>query len=443
MKILLVDDDPATTRVIKADLERRTAIRVHVAASPEDALERIRTLQWDAVVSDLVMPRVDGVELTRRAHAMRPELPIVLLTAHASIELAVDGIRAGAADFLQKPVDIDALTRLLEKLGAESKRPLPDLLGGPASLGPLIGADPLLDAVRTFARYVARVPGARVLITGESGTGKSLLAKLIHDLSGSRGRFVQVNCAALPANLLESELFGYQQGAFTDAKSNKSGLLEAANNGTILLDEIGAMPIELQAKLLLFLENQEVRRLGGIDVGIVEARVIAATNEDLAQMTELRKFRADLLYRLDVASIRMPSLRDMPATIPALVTEFVQQFCSRRGIAPPPITSECMQSLQSAPWPGNVRELKNAIERALIFHESGPLRIPVPPTGAADEGHDRWVRLERGLPLEEVERRYLAAMLSSDKNHDLASLAEKLGISRKALWAKRKRHRLQ
>lgn len=298
----------------------------------------------------------------------------------------------------------------------------------------------LVEAVR-FAIRVAQIADARVLLTGESGTGKSLLARQIHELSGTRGSLVEVNCAAIPATLLESELFGHERGAFTDARSSKAGLLEAARNGTLLLDEIGALPLELQAKLLLFLDTQEIRRVGGIQRVRIPARVIAATSEDLPARVRERTFRLDLLYRLDVAAIRLPALREMPEVIPDFAARFARDFLNQVGRPSPRITPSSFARLGSYAWPGNLRELRNVVERALIFSDREELLVD-PPAQTSERPSDHFVVLEAGLPLREVERRYLAAVLRDTRHGDVSRIAGLLGISRKTLWEKRRRHNL-
>jgi DNA-binding NtrC family response regulator len=298
---------------------------------------------------------------------------------------------------------------------------------------------PRLDAVHEFAEHVARVPWARILITGESGTGKSLLARCIHGMSGLPGRFVDVNCAALPANLLESELFGHEKGAFTDARETRVGLIEAAHRGTLLLDEIGALPLELQAKLLLFLENQEVRRVGGRFPVPVQTRVIAATNEDLQARVRNRSFRADLFYRLDVASIEMPPLRSMPEMIPTIAEHFLRRAAAEFGRPVPRVDQRTFQALTAHSWPGNMRELRNVVERAVIFMPPGPLRIQPPPERGAATPAGPGVTVELGLELAEVEHRYIQATLGARRGRDLTAIARSLGISRKTLWERRRR----
>lgn len=300
---------------------------------------------------------------------------------------------------------------------------------------------PRLAEVVRFAIRLAQIANERILITGESGTGKSLLARQIHELSGTRGSLVEVNCAAIPATLLESELFGHERGAFTDARASKAGLLEVARNGTLLLDEIGALPLDLQAKLLLFLDTQEIRRVGGTQRVRIPARVIAATSEDLPARVRERTFRLDLLYRLDVAAIRMPALREMPEVIPDFATLFARDFLNQAGRQSPRITPQSFARLGSYPWPGNLRELRNVVERALIFSDRDELLVD-PPVQETDIHEAPFVVLEPGLPLREVERRYLIAVLRDTRHGDVSRIARLLGISRKTLWEKRRRYKI-
>jgi two-component system, NtrC family, response regulator AtoC len=471
LRILLVDDDPVSTEVLRARLEGSGNLEVGQVDSGQEALTWLARSPWDAVVSDVMMPGMDGIELVREVRAQDPSLPVFLVTGRATVRKAVEGIRAGATDFLPKPVDVEALRVLLERAVAE--RPVREELSRRARAGGdgsslakwFVGSHPRLRELERNVERIARLPRARVLITGESGTGKSALARAIHHISGSTGRFVAVNCAALPGTLLESELFGHEKGAFTDAREMKRGLIELARHGTLFLDEIGAMPLELQGKLLLFLEDRQIRRVGGTETIPAEAHVVAATNEDLQRRVAERTFRADLLYRLDVATLRMPSLREMPSVIPELALHFARELAEESGLALPEVDDASFAGLEACRWPGNARELRNAVERALIYHEGGPLRVGVPEAGRmawAGEGEadgpmpgmdspvpgmDRpsggaTVHLPLDLPLQEVERRYLEAQLKARADMDLKDVAECLGISRKTLWEKRKRYDL-
>jgi DNA-binding NtrC family response regulator len=445
LHLLLVDDDRLSAGLIRANVERPGRVRATVVTSGNEALRTVAGGGVDAVLTDVEMPEMDGVQLIERLRTTHPTLPVIALSGQASLERAVEAMRAGATDFLQKPVNTTALMVLVER--AVRERPLREeiraLSRRKADVNPrwLIGSDPALEGIRGFARQVAEAPYARVLITGESGTGKTLLARAIHDLTHSPGLFTHLNCAALPGPLLEAELFGYEKGAFTDAREMKRGLVEVADRGTLFLDEIDTLPIELQAKLLVYLETHEIRRVGGVASIRVRTRVVTATSADLREQVRAGRFRGDLLYRLDVAAVRMPSLREMPGVIPELVATFLQELCDELGKAVPEVSAASFSLLRGHPWPGNARELRNAIERALIFHGTGPLEIR-PPAAEGDPlpaGSD--VRLPLGITLEEVERRYLAATLESTGGAQ-AGIAAGLGISRKTLWDKRRRYGL-
>jgi DNA-binding NtrC family response regulator len=447
LDILIVEDDPLEARVLEAGFDERGRMQVTIAFSAEDALDQLAHGRFDAVVTDLIMAGSDGIELVRRIRETDATLPVFILTVSTSVERAVEGIRAGATEYLQKPVNVDALLAFIDRAIAERplREELLELQQGRRGVGAeehVVGDHPRLEDVRRFATRIAAVPGARVLITGESGTGKTLLARVIHELSAVRGRLVNVNCAALPAHLLESELFGHEKGAFTDARTLKRGLIEFAHEGTLFLDEIGAMPLETQAKLLLFLEDQEIRRVGGTRPIHVRTRVLAATNEDLEERVRERAFRLDLLYRLDVTSLRMPALREMPSIIPAMAQRFARDIAAEIGRPVPELDPASFDALRAHDWPGNGRELRNVVERALIFHGAGPLRIPVPPTASRAPATDPGVTLPLTLRLDEVERHYLAAFLETNEGVEQQELAARLGIVRKTLWQKRRRHGL-
>lgn len=431
-RLLLIQDNSVERRQTKASFGRRA--QVECATPGEEALGRLSADSWDAVIADVTMRQEDPATLIRRIRAAHSALPIIAITASHAMPSALAAMRAGATRYFVKPIEVEAILDLL-RAGAAPVRPQEPI--GPNLA--IAGSDARLEEVRQFARRIAAVPFARVLLTGESGTGKSLLAQTIHDLSAAPGRFMVVNCAALPANLLESELFGHERGAFTDARARKYGLIELAHDGTLFLDEIGAMPLDLQAKLLLFLENHEARRLGGTQAQSVRVRVVAATNEDLRARVRDRTFRADLLYRLDVASIELPPLRLMPDVLPQLVSHFTAELALQFGRPMPEITSDTFARVAHHSWPGNIRELRNVVERSLIFHEVGPLILRPPPVPVTTE---IGCTIPYGLALHEVERRYIAETIKAHPGTDYVELAAQLKISRKTLWEKRRRYNL-
>jgi len=462
-RLLIVDADQTTARLLAANLGLPARLSVDTCTTGAEALRLAAGGDCDALVTGLSLPDMDGAELVRRLHALNPALPVVLLARQISTERTVEAVRAGATEVLSGPPNATVLRATLERLLPEQRQSgasgtvarsdtEPGAVGDTAHRTRdragaehyLRGDHPRIAAIRAFAEQVARVPDARVLITGETGTGKSRLAHAIHELSGAPGRMVEVNCAALPPQLLESELFGHEPGAFTDARGLKRGLVELADRGTLFLDEIGTMPLELQAKLLLFIERREIRRVGGADTVPVRCRLITATHENLRQRVRERSFRQDLLFRLDVASVEMPPLREMPTLIPEMTNLFVAELAAEQEREPPPLDEASLAVLGRHPWPGNLRELRNAIERALIFHTGGSLTPqPRPASDLADvPGGEPGVVMPLGVSLDELERRYLAAMLERVGPGGLSELASTLGISRKTLWEKRRRYGL-
>jgi len=480
--ILLIDDDPGQLALLTAQLERRGAFATEAFGNAADALERILVEPPDGVVCDLRMPGIDGLEVTRRLRESHPGLPVIIATGAGSEEDATACLEAGAAEFGTKPVDPATLLARVRK--ALDERPARALLEETARtrFDPhgIIGDHPRVRAIRDFVDAVAAAPRASVLLLGESGTGKNLVARAIHTASTAGSfRFVEVNCAGLPANLLEAELFGYERGAFTDARQTKRGLVEEADGGTLFLDEIGSMPLELQAKLLTFLESRAFRRIGATDERSVDLRVIAATNADLAQDVRLGTFREDLFYRLNVASSTLPPLREIRSDIGTLARHFTARAAEYFRKPEPALEEEGIRVLEEHDWPGNARELRNAVERALIFASGPTLRFrpemiggagtgsaaggglrgapaapvdgggtgpsaapgsPVasPDTGGGPSSNGPPLTLPGGLSLEEVERRYVEHTLAAAGGR-VGEAARRLGLSRKAFWSLRKR----
>ena len=305
----------------------------------------------------------------------------------------------------------------------------------------ILGSHELVQRVRDFVQEVSSVARAPILLMGESGTGKNLVARTIHGAGkGASRRFVEINCAAVPENLLEAELFGHEQGAFTDASRTKRGLAEVADKGTLFLDEIGAMPASFQSKLLGFLESRSFRRLGSTEEIEVDLRIIAATNSDLRQMVKDGSFREDLFYRLNVASHTLPPLRHIRSDIPLLSEHFVRKAASFFSMPVPELDADSLERLKEYDWPGNMRELRNVIERAMIFNHGSELDIPTPRPGPSPEEHlsRDGIHLPPGLSLEEVEKRYIEATMTV--TDQVSEAAESLGVTRKVLWARRKKY---
>ncbi len=374
--VLIVDDDRKIRLTLSIFLERR-GYRVRDVASVKAALTALKEFRADVVLSDLKMEGEGGIELLAAVKTDHPSLPVIIMTAFASVEKAVEAIKSGAADFIVKPFAPAEIEQLLSRvihiqgLEAENRN-----LRAALDREGMLTRSELLQRTLAMAERFAR-SAATVLVLGESGTGKSLIARRIHAASGrSKGPFVEVNCASLSPNLLESELFGHCKGAFTGAIKDKVGRLEAADGGTLFLDEVSELPAEGQAKLLRFLQDKVFERVGELKTRAVDTRVIAATNRNLRELVAGEGFREDLYYRLNVAEIFMPPLRSRPEDIPILVERFVAQAAARNGLSSiPGIEDEVKARLARYNWPGNVRELQNVIERCVILAGSGRITV--------------------------------------------------------------------
>src|SRR4026209_643280 len=390
MANLLIVDDKLGMRQFLTHLFQREGHVVRVAGNGGEALEQLRQQAPDLIISDIRMPDMSGVDLLREARAMLPEVEVVMMTAFANVDTAREAFLLGAYDFLQKPFDNDLLketvARALDKITLvkekealrESNKALIQGRRTRGKLGNIIGRSERMLALYQMVETVAQVQST-VLVTGESGTGKELVARAIHDLSPRAEKpFVSVNCGAFTETLLESELFGYVKGSFTGADANRKGLFEAANSGTIFLDEIGEMSPAMQVKLLRVLQERKVRPVGATEETIVDTRVIAATNRDLASMVSGGTFREDLYYRISVIPIELPPLRERAEDISELANHFVQKFCAPTGRTLA-ISENAMRLLERYSWPGNVRELEHTIERAVTLERTSsiePERLP-------------------------------------------------------------------
>jgi len=374
LSVMVVDDEPGIRTALRANFLRH-GWRVETASCVREAMRNVEDRDFDLIVTDMRMPDGTGMEVMRAARKASPDVAVILLTAHGSVPDAVAAMRDGALDYLTKPIPFDRLhstaAQLVHRV-AQAHAPAEDF-----ACGEIIGRSPLLTRSLQRARAAASA-GADVLIEAESGTGKELLARYIHDFSARCDKpFIAVNCAAVPEALLESELFGHGRGAFTGAVATRSGKFELADGGTILLDEIGEMPLNLQPKLLRVLQEREFERLGSSRTIRTDARLVAATNRDLALMVEEREFRADLYYRLNVFPITVPPLRERREDIPLLVRYFVQQYARRMNRKITSIPGATMHALERYHWPGNIRELQNFIERAVIISPGSTLDAPI------------------------------------------------------------------
>jgi two-component system response regulator FlrC len=370
-RVLVVDDDPEMRRAL-CEVVERTGHPVHGAVDGPSALARLSGESYALMISDMRMPGMTGLELLRRVRESQPDLPFVLVTAYGKVDEAVQAMKAGAFDFLQKPFRAEAIADVLRRaIAFETAAPAEPAAVVRANERPeekaLVTSDPKMRQILETLRSIAHSK-ATVLITGESGTGKEVLARFIHKTSSRKDRrFIAVNCAALPPGLLESELFGHEKGSFTGAVSQRLGRFEQADGGTLLLDEVTEIDLLLQAKLLRAIQEGEIDRVGGRAPVRVDTRLIATTNRDLGRAVAEGKFREDLYYRLNVFPVRIPPLRERAADIPHLVGHFVERHSHKNGCRVPVVSPEAMGMLAQHAWPGNVRELENCLERAVLL----------------------------------------------------------------------------
>lgn len=436
-KILFVDDDPEMRQLIM-EFFHSEGYQISDAVNGKDALTQMSSYDFDAVITDLRMQEMDGLALLREIHTHNPGLPVVLITAFGSIETAVEAIKEGASNFIPKPFKMQVLKAVVDKAVdqkwmAEENVMLKGELQEKYSFHSIIGKSKPMQQVYELIRQVAGSQ-SNLLIEGESGTGKELVARALHfNSTRSANPFVAINCSALPETLLESELFGYVKGAFTDAKATKKGLFEVADGGTLFLDEISSMPIGLQAKILRTLQDGEIRPLGHTQSRKVDVRIIAATNKDLEKAIDDGNFREDLFYRLNVIRIVLPPLRERREDIPLLAQHFLNHYSRLNNKKISGFDTAAMSYLMNAPWRGNVRELENSIERAVVLAKLDTITTAelVPMNRTARKG-----KFDFGgafLPLREMERIYVDKVLESvGGNKERA--AQILGVSSRTLY---------
>ena len=442
-RILAVDDDPANLEVL-SELLTLWGHKVETAVDGNDALRKSADFHPDVVLSDLAMPGTDGLWLLRALKEELPDCPVVFLTGQGTIDDAVGAIRQGAYDFIEKPVDAAKLKVCLHR-ALEKKETLREVdmlrrrlkqLGG----GDFIGQSGSMRKVFDLIEKVAPSK-ASVAISGESGTGKEMVARSIHNLSQRKDKpFIAVNCASIPATLIESEIFGHERGAFTGADQRRPGVFELAHGGTLFLDEVGEIPLELQAKLLRVLEEGRLRRLGGKVELEVDVRVLSATNRDLKAEIKAVRFREDLFFRLNVFQISLPPLRERREDIPILAQHFVEKFNRDSGKHVAGVSPEALEILRRYEWPGNIRELRNAVERAVILCDDELIGREQLPPDMAQSGVDRSsFRSAFGLTLDAVEKAYILGSLQRNGGNK-ARTAEILGVSEKTLYNKLNRY---
>ena len=445
--ILVVDDDPGTRKVARANLGLE-GFDVLVASCGAEAEARLAEADPLAVVSDLKMPDMDGISLMRRVHAHRPGLPFVLVTAHATVETAVEALRLGAVHYLTKPIRFEELALVLRHAVANerARRDVVRLRGElerAAGFDELLGTSPAMREVFTMVEQVAPAD-ATVLLRGDTGTGKELVARAIHRRSPRRERpFVAVNCTAVPRELMESEFFGHEKGAFTGAVARRIGRFEQAQGSTLFLDEVGDLDLAIQAKLLRVLQEQEITRVGARDALKVDVRIVAATNRDLEAAVQAGRFRDDLYYRLNVIPIRLPPLRERPGDLPQLLQHFLRSFAERYGRPAPAPPPEALAALQGYGWPGNVRELRNLCERAVLMGWGGVLSMLGAAKGEAAALVDPNLPLleARQRLVERFEREYLTRLLKEHRGR-IGEVARAAGIAERNLYEKMKAYGL-
>ncbi len=370
-QVLVADDELNLRRVLSAQLTR-DGYDVVAVEDGQGALDALEQHHVDVIITDLRMPRIDGMTLLKRVVSTHPDIPVIIITAHGTVDTAVEALKIGAFDYVTKPFEQTEFRNVVAKAARTRELSDSEALAGPAEVGRyrLIGQSAPMNDVYQVIEKVADTPST-VLLTGESGTGKELIARALHENSSRSDRpFIRVNCAAIPRDLIESELFGYEKGAFTGAVTSKPGRFELAHGGTLFLDEIGEIPVNMQVKLLRAIQEQEFERVGGIKTIEVDVRLVAATNRDLAEEIKAGRFREDLYYRLNVVQVRLPPLRERRSDIPLLVDHFLRRFAERLKKQIAGVSEEAMTRLLEHPWPGNIRELENVIERCVLFTDS-------------------------------------------------------------------------
>ncbi len=442
--ILIVDDDPNILEVLEARLST-AGFKVLKAANAQAALRHLQTAQVELVVSDVKMPNMSGIELLHEILKINPSLPVIFLTAFGSIPEAVDAVKAGAVDYLAKPFDgrllIEKINRQLQNNAAS---PHGKPTATPAQDDFFWGESPAMQELLEMVKKVA-ASNVNTLILGESGVGKEGIAKAIHTLSARKtAPYVIVDCGSTPPGILESELFGHTKGAFTNAIQDKKGLIEVADKGSLFLDEIGNISAEMQNRLLRFLENKKIRRVGSLEEKKVDCRVIAATNADLSQDIKAGKFRQDLYYRLRVVTLEIPPLRQRKQDIPALAKLFIEKYVSEYNLPPIEIPPQTMDWLKKYHWPGNVRELKNSLEAGVVLCRNShilpsDLQLQHGPTAATNNSDSQ---NSEQFTLENNEKEAILRALK--KTHGIQKdAAELLKISRRSIHYKIKKYNIQ
>ncbi len=437
--LVIADDEKNTREGLRWALERKDR-QILLAADGEEAVQAVRDNPVDVLITDLRMPKLDGMEVLARVRETAPGTAVIVLTGHGTVETAVDAMKRGAFDYLIKPINIDELNLIIERVFTtraleQENADLRGKLDAQANFGNIVGRSEVMEQVFRKVRTVAPTR-ANVLLYGESGTGKELIAGAIHHNSPRRHKpFIKVNCGALPLTLLESELFGHEKGAFTSAVRSKPGRFEMADSGTLLLDEISETAPDFQVKLLRVLQEGEFERVGGTQTLKTDVRIIAASNRRLDQLVREGKFREDLYYRLKVVEIDLPPLRERRDDIPLLIEHFLEEFSRYYGKPKAAVQPRAMAALQAFAWPGNVRQLRNAVEGVVVMTDGEITMRSLPDEIRADPGTPAYVRIPAGASLKEAERDLIrAALIQNGGNR--AKTARILGLGRKTLYRK-------
>ena len=438
-RVLVVDDETHERQGL-AELMATWGYEVETAMDGLQALDKLENWMPQAVVTDVRMPRMDGLQLLATIRQRWGGLPVLVLTGQGSKEAVVECLRLHANDYVEKPIRSDELKRRLVDLVSPGAEVIPE---GKTDELEFVGSSPAANGIRQLLSQVAPTT-ASVLITGESGTGKEVVARLLHRLSPRRERtFLAINCSAIPESLMESEIFGHEKGAFTGAQERRAGCFELAENGTLLLDEIGEMPMQTQVKLLRVLEDRHIRRLGSKSEIPVNVRVLAATNRDPQEAVASGQLRADLFYRLNVFHLHLPPLRELRSDVPAICMALLRRLNAQHGRKVTTVAPALLEQLQAYRWPGNVRELRNTLERAVILAEGTRLEVSHLPPGfgsvAAPVEDGAWVRVPLGATVAEAERLLILRTLAQTQNNKTRA-AESLGISLKTLQNKLKEY---
>jgi len=436
LRLVVIDDDPKNLKFVNFILAN-AGLEIHTASEPQEGLDLIRRLRPQIVLMDLVMPGVQGMELLQKIVEFDPGIDVILMTGYYSTESAVEAVQKGAADYFPKPFSPEKLRQRIGLIVEDAKRrqrssTLENELLENFQFEGIIGRSPLMLDLFSKIRRVA--PHFRsVLITGPTGAGKELVAKALHQLSGSGKRFVAVNCSSITESLAESELFGHVKGSFTGANQDKVGVFEYADGGTAMLDEIGEMPLQMQAKLLRVLQNHEVQRVGSPALTKVDVRVVAATNRDLHEMSRQGKFREDLYFRLSAIELKVPSLAERPEDMPLLERHFLKAFAAQYNKSVSGLTRRAQTVLARYPWPGNIRELQNVIEHGCMMTESDVIDVRDLPERVQNQSAAADADYEVLMSIDQLERRHAQRVLDHVGGNKVRA-AEVLGISRTHLY---------